>query len=143
MLQTARKVPWVMPLPSTIPYIAKRSILTMAHKNLLASAGAHGAHRACGPGAPGLRLPQRLLPVRPRLSNERSAVFVTNPLCGPRVNDHSSPDTPNVDRRPNYKITVRSFSQNSQQTLEKDIGSVLSNSFGFGGTNASLVLSKY
>ena len=29
------------------------------------------------------------------------------------------------------------------QTLEKDIGSVLSNSFGFGGTNASLVLSKY
>ena len=29
------------------------------------------------------------------------------------------------------------------QTLEKDIGSVHSNSFGFGGTNASLVLSKY
>jgi 3-oxoacyl-[acyl-carrier-protein] synthase-1 len=29
------------------------------------------------------------------------------------------------------------------QTLEKDIRSVLSNSFGFGGTNASLVLSKY
>ena len=29
------------------------------------------------------------------------------------------------------------------QTLEKDIGSVLSNSFGFGGTNASLVVSKY
>ncbi len=29
------------------------------------------------------------------------------------------------------------------QTLEKDISSVLSNSFGFGGTNASLVLSKY
>ena len=29
------------------------------------------------------------------------------------------------------------------QTLEKDIGSVLSNSFGFGGTNASLVISKY
>jgi 3-oxoacyl-[acyl-carrier-protein] synthase-1 len=29
------------------------------------------------------------------------------------------------------------------QTLEKDISSVLSNSFGFGGTNASLVISKY
>ena len=29
------------------------------------------------------------------------------------------------------------------QTLEKDISAVLSNSFGFGGTNASLVISKY
>ena len=29
------------------------------------------------------------------------------------------------------------------KTLEKDISSVLSNSFGFGGTNASLVISKY
>lgn len=29
------------------------------------------------------------------------------------------------------------------QTIEKDINSVLSNSFGFGGTNASLVISKY
>ena len=29
------------------------------------------------------------------------------------------------------------------QTLEKNIDSVLSNSFGFGGTNASLVISRY
>jgi 3-oxoacyl-[acyl-carrier-protein] synthase-1 len=29
------------------------------------------------------------------------------------------------------------------KTIEKDISSVLSNSFGFGGTNASLVISKY
>ena len=29
------------------------------------------------------------------------------------------------------------------ETLEKDINSVLSNSFGFGGTNASLVISRY
>jgi 3-oxoacyl-[acyl-carrier-protein] synthase-1 len=29
------------------------------------------------------------------------------------------------------------------QTLEKDISAVLSNSFGFGGTNASLIISKY
>ena len=29
------------------------------------------------------------------------------------------------------------------QTIEKDISAVLSNSFGFGGTNASLVISKY
>jgi 3-oxoacyl-[acyl-carrier-protein] synthase-1 len=29
------------------------------------------------------------------------------------------------------------------ETLSKEVNSVLSNSFGFGGTNASLVLSKY
>jgi 3-oxoacyl-[acyl-carrier-protein] synthase-1 len=29
------------------------------------------------------------------------------------------------------------------ETIEKDINSVLSNSFGFGGTNASLVISNY
>jgi 3-oxoacyl-[acyl-carrier-protein] synthase-1 len=29
------------------------------------------------------------------------------------------------------------------ETIEKNVQSVLSNSFGFGGTNASLVISKY
>ena len=31
----------------------------------------------------------------------------------------------------------------ARETIEKDVNSVLSNSFGFGGTNASLVISNY
>lgn len=31
----------------------------------------------------------------------------------------------------------------NQETIQKELNSVMSNSFGFGGTNASLIFSKY
>lgn len=63
-----------------------------------------------------------------------SVKTLTDGIIPPTINHEDGDDDPEVDNRLNFTFN---------KAVEKEIKSVLSNTFGFGGHNAAIILKKY
>ena len=63
-----------------------------------------------------------------------SVKTITDGVIPPTINHEEGDDDPEVDSRLNFTFN---------KAVEKEVNTVLSNTFGFGGHNAALILKKY
>ena len=59
---------------------------------------------------------------------------ITDGIIPPTINHEEGDDDPEVDNRLNFTFN---------EAVEKEVNTVLSNTFGFGGHNAALIIKKY
>ncbi|MDY3857372.1 MAG: beta-ketoacyl-[acyl-carrier-protein] synthase II, partial [Muribaculaceae bacterium] len=63
-----------------------------------------------------------------------SVKTITDGVIPPTINHVEGDDDPQVDNRLNFTFN---------KAVKKDVKTVLSNTFGFGGHNAAIILKKY